>query len=127
MAEAILLCGRQCIALRGDNESLKDDNPSNIGNFLSILKLISKYNETLASHLKNPAMKCVTYLSPQTQNELLDVIGKHIILRNIVKEIKEAHFYSICADEVTSHNTEQLAICVRFVDVGGVGRISDVC
>ena len=113
VAEAILLCGR------GDNESLKEDNSGNIGNFLSILKLISKYNETLASHLKNPAMKCVTYLSPQTQNELLDVIGKHIILRDIVKEIKEAHFYSICADEVTSHNTEQLAICVRFVDVGG--------
>ena len=62
-----------------------------IRNFLSILKLISKYNETLASHLKNPAMKCVTYLSPQTQNELLDVIGKHIILRDIVKEIKEAY------------------------------------
>ena len=119
VAEAILLCGRQCIALRGDNESLKEDNSGNIGKFLSILKLISKYNETLASHLKKPAMKCVTYLSPQTQNELLDVIGKHIILRDIVKEIKEAHFYSICADEVTSHNTEQLAICVRFVDVGG--------
>ena len=66
VAEAILLCGRQCIALRGDNESLKEDNSGNIGNFLSILKLISKYNETLASHLKNPAMKCVTYLSPQT-------------------------------------------------------------
>lgn len=59
------------------------------------------------------------YMSPQTQNELLDVIGKYIILRDIVKEIKVAHFYSICADEVTSHNTEQLAICVRFVDVGG--------
>ena len=42
----------------------------------------------------------------------IDVIGKHMILRDIVKEIKEAH-------EVTSHNTEQLAICVRFVDVGG--------
>ncbi|XP_041362805.1 52 kDa repressor of the inhibitor of the protein kinase-like [Gigantopelta aegis] len=61
-------------------------------------------------------MKCVTYLSPQTQNELLDVIGNHIILGDLVQEIKTAQFYSIMADEVTSHNTEQLALCVRFVD-----------
>ena len=31
--EAVLLCGRQCVALRGDNESLKEDNSGNIENF----------------------------------------------------------------------------------------------
>ena len=66
--------------------------------------------------MKAPEMRCVTYMSPQIQNELLDVMGKHIVLRDIVHDIKEAKLYSICADEVTSHSTEELAICVRFVD-----------
>ena len=79
-------------------------------------ELIGKYNETLNKHLHTPAMKCVTYMSPQTQNELLEVMAKHIILRDIVKEIKQARYYSIMTDEVTSHNVQQLAFCVRFVD-----------
>lgn len=126
VAEAILFCGRQCIALHGDCKSL--DKLVNPGNFLSLLKLLAKYNEMLHSHLQYPAMKCVTYMSPQTQNELPEVIGKHIILRGIVQEIKEAKFYSTSADEVTSYNTEQLALCVCFVDVdSNVRRISNLC
>ena len=39
-----------------------------------------------------------------------------IILANIVSEIKKARFYSVLADEVSSHNVEHLPICVRFVD-----------
>ena len=61
-------------------------------------------------------MRNAKYISPQTQNELIEVIGTHIILRNLVDEIKAARFYSLLADEVTSHNAEHLAICVRFVD-----------
>ena len=109
-----LYCARQCIALCGDHEKL--DHPGNAGNFLSLLKLLAKHNETLSTHMKAPEMKCVTYMSPQIQNELLDVMGKHIVLRDIVQDIKEAKLYSICANEVASHNTEELAICVRFLD-----------
>ena len=51
----------------------------------------------------------------------MDVLGKHIILKNIMNEVKKAGFYSVLADEVTS-NMKLLAIigstwhCVRFVD-----------
>lgn len=114
VVNAIIYCGKQCIALRGDAESL--NTPGNPGNFLSVLKLLANYNDTLRDHLNKPAMKCVKYMSPQTQNEMLEVIGKQIILRDIVQEMKKARYYSILADEVTSHNTEQLALCVRFVD-----------
>ena len=114
VADAILYCARQYIALRGDHEKL--DHPGNAGNFISLLKLLAKHNETLNTHMKAPEMRCVTYMSPQIQNELLDVMGKHIVLHDIVQDIKEAKLCSICADEVTSHNTEELAICVRFVD-----------
>ena len=110
-------CGRQCIALRGDVEKL--NTPGNPGNFLSLLQLIARYNPTLHEHLSAPTMKCVTHMSPQTQNELLEIIGKHIILRDIVSEIVKSKYYSVLADEVTSHNTEHLALCARFVDAGG--------
>jgi len=33
-------------------------------------------------------------------------MGKHIILENIVDEVKSSPFCSILADEVTSHNIE---------------------
>ena len=38
------------------------------------------------------------------------------MLHTIVDELKAARWYAILADEVTSHNTEHLAICVRLVD-----------
>ena len=81
IARAVLFCGRQCIALRGDVENL--DTPENPGNFLVLLKLLTVHNTVLKSHLETPTC-CVTYLSPQTQNELIEVMGKHIILKGIL-------------------------------------------
>ena len=49
-------------------------------------------------------------MSPQTQNEVIDIIANHIILGDLVSEMKQAKLYSIMADEVTSHNLEQLAV-----------------
>ena len=69
----MLFCGRQCIALRGDVESL--DTPENPGNFLALLKLLAVHDSVLKSHLETPAMRCVTRLSPQRQNELFEVMG----------------------------------------------------
>ena len=44
------------------------------------------------------------------------MMGKHIILKHIVEEMKAAKFYTVLADEVTSHNVEHLAQGARFVD-----------
>ena len=33
-----------------------------------------------------------------------------------MEEVIAAHYYVTLADEVTSHNTEHLAICARFVN-----------
>lgn len=114
IARAMLFFGRQCIALRGDVENL--DTTENPGNFLALLKLLAVHDSVLKSHLETPAMRCVTHLSPQTQNELIEVMGKHIILRGILDDLNAATYYSILADEVTSHNEEHLAICARFID-----------
>ena len=60
-------------------------------------------------------MQC-TYLSPQIQNELIDILGNDIILTSIINEIKEAKFYAILVDEATSHNVEQMTLYIQFVD-----------
>ena len=92
------------------------DAPGNRGNFLALLNLLSEHDSALRSHMDSPALRNATYLSPQTQNEIFEILSKHIILCEIIGEIKAAKFYSVLADEVTSHNTEHLALCAWFVD-----------
>ena len=75
--------------------------PGNPGNFLALHKLIAVHDLDLRTHLESPQMRCVTYMSGRTQNEIIEVLGKHIILREIVEEIKKAPFNTILADEVT--------------------------
>ncbi len=81
-----------------------------------MLKLLAKFDEVLKSHLENPRLKNSTYISPQSQNDMIDVIGKLMIQSKILEEIVLATFYSILADEVIYHNTELKLICIRFVD-----------
>ena len=88
----MLFCGRQYIALRGNVENL--DTPENPGNFLALLKLLAVHDSVLKSHLETPAMRCVTDLSPQTQNELIEVMGKHIILKDILDDLNAATYLS---------------------------------
>ena len=114
IAECVLFCGRQCIPLRGDNEGRLD--MGNPGNFLSLLRMMSNHDDILRKHLEQPMFKNATYVSPSIQNEIIHIIGKDVIQAKLIEEIKNAKFFSIMADEVTSHNVEQMALCVRFVD-----------
>ena len=77
---------------------------------------MSEGNEVLQKNLTNPAKKNATYISPDIQNQLIQMIGIDIIQSNVVKEIREAKLYSIIVDEATSHNKEKLSFCIRFVD-----------
>ena len=65
--------------------------------------------------MEHPKNRNVTYISPQIQNELIEVMGNGVA-RDLVEEIIEAGHYTIMADEVTSHNKEYMPLCVRFVD-----------
>ena len=85
IASAILFCARQCIALRGNAEDGKSEG--NPGNLLALLKLLAQSDKVLRKHLA-PAMRSATHLSPQTQNELLGVMGKHMILKAIIDDLK---------------------------------------
>ena len=141
VAEAVLYCGRQCIALRGDNENpnkgkatkKESEAPStesgnethftpkmqpsgNPGNFLTLIKLVANHDTQLKMHMETPKLQNATCLSHQTQNEMIDVIGKRIIQAKLVQEVKDAQIYTIMVDEVTSHNVELMPLCIRFVD-----------
>ena len=39
-----------------------------------------------------------------------------MIQKSILEQIRKANFFSIMVDEVTSHNTEVMPSCIRFVD-----------
>ena len=78
-----------------------------------MLKVLANYDPVLRNHLEKPRQRNATYLSPDTQNKLIDIFGKNIIQSDIVKEIQRAVCYSIMVDEVTSHNKEIMPLCIR--------------
>ncbi|PFX33772.1 Zinc finger MYM-type protein 1 [Stylophora pistillata] len=118
VSKAILFCGRQCIAPLGDNEVLNEDSRGNTGNFLAALQMIANHDDILKQHLDNIQLSSsnITYMSPLIENEIIEIIGQDMILKNLLEEIKAAKLYSIMADEVTNHNKEQLALGARFID-----------
>ena len=76
---------KQCIAFRGNREDINSNQ--NSGNFLAICNLLAETNEPLRGHIENPSKKNATYLSPLTQNQITDIIGKDLLQANFVKEI----------------------------------------
>lgn len=104
--KVIVLCGRQNIALRGHTEEKS--------NFMALVNFRAETDLLLAKHLKESPPNA-RYLSPQIQNEFIELCGDQI-RDNIVKECTEAKFFSLIADEVTDKSTtEQISMCVRFM------------
>ena len=79
--------------------------------------MIVNHDDILKQHLDNIQLSSrnITYMSHLIQNEIIVIIGQDITLKNLIEEMKAAKLYSVMADEVTSHNKEQLALCVRFI------------
>ena len=76
--------------LRGHRETLQEtDENQNLGNFLTYLKELQNYCPELKEHLEAPQSKTVTYWSPTSQNKIIEVVTKKIILRDIAEEIKK--------------------------------------
>ncbi len=117
IVRAILYLTKQGLPLCGHREQISSN--ANPGNFLALLKDRATTDTILKKHLEQPLSRNGTYLSPRSQNEIINVIGFDIIRANILKEVKETKFYAILADEVSSHNVEYLAICLRFVATPG--------
>lgn len=66
--------------------------------------------------MKWKGKKTNKYTSPEIQNELIETMANKV-LRNIITHIQKSSFYTIMADETAdASNTEQLVICLRWVD-----------
>ena len=114
IVRAILYLGKQGLALRGRGEDPR--RGSNPGNFLSLLHLMAENDEVLRNHLHAPERRNATYISPHSQNEIINIIGKDFIQHQLLCEVREAKFYTVLADEVSCHNVEKLPLCIRFMD-----------
>ena len=83
---------------------------------MALLKFrVDAGDEVVKSHL----VKCAgnaRYSGKTIENELINVIGNYI-RESLLRQIKEAKYFSILCDEVTDGaNLEQLSLVVRFVD-----------
>lgn len=117
--ETVIFCGRQGIALRGHRDygdfnldAMPDDNE---GNFRALLRMrIEAGDEKLRNHFKSCG-KNATYISWNIQNQIIDACDK-VIKSRIVKDVKDATFFSVLADETTDVSTqEQFSLSVRYV------------
>ena len=138
VVDTVVHLGKQGLAFRGHRESLIDDPEANKGNFLESLNYLSAYDATTANHLEKvrhqQAMtkrrkggkkgakgrgSKLTFLSNDTQNNLINIIGKEIASQ-IVKEIGSCRAWALIADTTpdVSHH-EQLSICARIVNRNG--------
>ena len=116
---AIILCGRQNIALRGhrDDAQRYNSDKHNPGNLQEILKFLELYgnNSVFEEHMAN-APRSATYRSKTTQNEILAICGE-IITSKLSLDIKESKYFSILADEAADvNNVEQMPLVVRYVN-----------
>lgn len=108
VAEAILYCGCQCIALQGDREDYcpegqdedKGNTSGNIGNFLATLQMIANHDDVLQKYLYSTGLgnRNAKYTSPMIQNEVIEIIWQEIILHNLIGELKAAKDFSIMAE-----------------------------
>ena len=136
--DTVVYLGKQGLAFRGHRESLIDDSEAYKGNFLESLSYLSPYDITTANHLEKvknqQAMSKrskggkkgakgrgskLTFLSNDTQNNLINIIGREIASQ-IVKEIGSCRAWALIADTTpdVSHH-EQLSICARIVNRNG--------
>ena len=102
---------RQSLPLR-ENWSKEEKCEIN-SNFHQLLVLRSDDDNGLVSWLEK---KTNRFDSPAIQNEMLEIMALEV-LRDIVKDIQSAVFFTILADETSDvSNTEQLVVCIRWVD-----------
>lgn len=136
IVEIIKLIGKRGLSYRGDqNESastLADENLDH-GNFLEIVKLLSKFDPVLKQHVERCSAESskrrvgsrgrgstVTFLSKTTVNYVFEILHD-LMLELISQEIKEAEIFSMQIDTCQDISVkEQLSLILRYVKDGRV-------
>jgi hypothetical protein len=109
IAEVLLITATQNIAQRGDSENMVDLD----GNFLQILNLLAKHDAIIAKKMLHGPQNA-RYTSKDIQNELIAVMAD-LVRDQIVDEVKESGYFSICVDESKDiSKKEQIALVLRY-------------
>ncbi|KAF6112395.1 zinc finger MYM-type containing 1 [Phyllostomus discolor] len=107
--ENILFLGKQCLPLRGNDQSISSANK---GHFLELLEIRAKDKGEEIFRLMSSQVDF--YNSTQIQNDIIEII-KTEMLHDIVNEINVSSAFSLICDEATySATKEQLSICIRY-------------
>ncbi|XP_050532818.1 zinc finger MYM-type protein 1-like [Daktulosphaira vitifoliae] len=110
ISEILLFTACQNIAQRGDDEGSESLNR---GNFLELLELCARRDARFKAKI-DILPKNAKYTHHTIQNDLFYVMSK-LVLETIAKEVKEAKYFAILADETKDvSKTEQLSIMVRY-------------
>lgn len=89
LIDATLFLGRQGLPFRGHREYTGLGAPDiNEGNFLELLKFLAHYDAIIEQHF-NTSAGHISYLSHQTQNELITAIASEM-MSTIINDIKTA-------------------------------------
>ena len=115
----VIYLARTNAALRGHVEKLTSGDEINSGNFLELVKLLSKYDPVMKSHLEyameNP--HAPNYLSPRIQNEFIELLGSSV-RDNLLEDIKTSRYYGLLFDSTPDiAHREQMSQVVRYVHI----------
>ena len=112
IAEIILLCAHQEIALRGHEESALSQNP---GNFRAILDLVARH-DTFPQSYEGASRNA----SPEIQNELATIMN-NMVREIICTDIRDVVHFSLLVDESKDiSKKEQMSIVLCYVQEGNV-------
>ena len=114
VAAAVKYLAKTNSSLRGHKEKLDSPNP---GNFLASLKFLAEFDEVTKHHLHRIESGKTHYLSPEIQNEFINLMGNKV-RESIVGKVKQVCYFSLMLDSTpdVSHQ-EQVSLIVRYLDV----------
>lgn len=106
------------LAFQGGSQKITDPN---CGNFLNLIKLLSKYYAPLAAHVDHLQKNSPSYLSAISQNEFILLCGQRIRTK-LVNDIKERKYFSILFDSTPdSSRQDQISQVIRTVECKEMG------
>lgn len=115
--KAIITCACQEIALRGHRdagpiEDIESIPEINEGHLRDLIKALAQMN-TEAKRVIEDSAKNATYLSPQIQNSLIDLVAQHLLDKRLTR-IRQTNCISVMADETGRFHRDFLNIILRY-------------
>ena len=113
--DTVLFLSQQGLPFRGHREQQgRGSSDLNEGNFLELLKLLSKYDSILADHLAF-SKRNETYLSHQIQDELIRALADQL-LSKIKDQLVVAKYFAVIVDStIDISRVDQFSFTLRML------------